>query len=596
MTDAKLKRWGCFRTGCLTVTVLFVLLVGGIWLASSWSDKLPERFVLKIPVTGQIEERSPDSGLFSLGQKAEPLSLDALMTILDRARSDKRVQSVLLDINGLSTSAAKIQELSSSIDALRKSGKTVTALLRTPADKDYLLAVACDSIIVQKNSWLRLDGFKAELFFFAEPLKKLGIGFQAAQWKKYKSAIEPYTRRSPSPESLEELNSLLDDSWANYLDEVARRRNIGREAFREVVDSLAVLTPKQAQERKLIDRVLSIRQFQKEYRKRFGKPFDELVVNAGSYLSSTGDLKPHGTGNRIAVITINGLIVGDSIAGMGDGEETDVASVRRAVDAALDDSKVKAIVLRIDSPGGEALAASSMLELLEEAAQKKPLVASMSGSAASGGYMVALAANKIYAQPLTVTGSIGVFALKPDFSGLLEKTGIHREVLTRGRFADAYTPFKPFDDAAFRKFVETTGHIYEDFTGKVAKSRHLTAEQVEAVAGGRVWSGKRAVEVGLVDKIGGLSEAVQEASRLAKLKEGVKPELLYLPVRKTWIKRFFDGDAVQAVTAMSDHLFSRSLVQLLPVSQPSGTETVRFLLRTEEPQVLAIQPFGVEMN
>jgi len=169
-------------------------------------------------------------------------------------------------------------------------------------------------------------------------------------------------------------------------------------------------------------------------------------------------------------------------------------------------------------------------------------------------------------------------------------------VLTRGRFADAYTPFKPFDDAAFRKFVETTGHIYEDFTGKVAKSRHLTAEQVEAVAAGRVWSGKRAVEVGLVDEIGGLNDAVQEASRLAKLKKGAKPELLYLPVRKTWIERFFDGDAVQAVTAMSDHLFSRSLARLLPASQLPGTATVRFLLRTEEPQVLAIQPFGVEMN
>lgn len=596
MTDAKPKQRGCLLTGCLTVTALFVLLVGGVWMASLWANRLPERFVLRIPVTGQIAERSPDAGLFSFNRSGDAPSLQALMTIFDRARTDKRVDSILLDIDGLNTSLAKIEELSSSIDAFRKSGKKVTALLRTPEDNDYLLATACDSIIVQKDSWLLLDGLKGELFFFADPLKKLGVSFQAAQWKKYKSAIEPFTRTSPSPESLEELNALLDDAWNNYLGQVARRRHISREAFRQVIDSLAVLTARQALDRKLIDRELSIRQFEKEYRKRFGKPFDELVVDAANYLNDTGGMKPHGLGDRVAVITIDGMIVGSSIANMGDGEGTDVASVRQAVDAALDDAKVKAIVLRIDSPGGEALAASSMLELLEEAARKKPLVASMSGSAASGGYMVALAANKIYAEPLTVTGSIGVFALKPDFSALLEKTGIHREVLTRGRFADAYTPFKPFDDAAFTKFVATTGHIYEEFTGKVAKRRHLTPEQLEAVAGGRVWSGKRAVEVGLVDKLGGLHAAVDEACALAKLKQGKKPELLYLPVRKTWLERLLAGDMTQAMASISGQLFSRSFGELFSLTRMPGTEMARFLFRTEEPQVLAVQPFGVEIR
>lgn len=596
MTETKPKRRGCFRTGCLTGIALFVLLVGGVWLASLWGNRLPERFVLKVPVTGQIEERSPEPGPLDFNRGRRPLSLEALRAIFDRAGSDKRVDSVLLDINGLVASSAKIQELSGAIDSLRQSDKKVTAFLRRPSDKDYLLATTCDSIIVQKNSWMLLDGLKAELFFFAEPLKKLGIGFQAAQWKKYKSAIEPYTRNSPSRESLQELNSLLDDSWANYLDQVAQRRHISRDTFREVIDSLAVLTPEQAVERKLIDRALSIRQLEKEYQAHFNKPINELMVDASRFLDDTGGLQLHGFGDRIAVITITGLIVGDSMGEMVDGEGTNVASVRRAVDAALDDPKVKAIVLRIDSPGGEALAASSMLELLEEAAKKKPLVASMSASAASGGYMVALAADKIYAQPLTVTGSIGVFSLKPDFSTLLENTGIHREVLMRGRFADAYTPFKPFDDAAFKKFVETTGHIYGSFTGKVAKSRHLTSEQVEAVAGGRVWSGKRAVEVGLVDEIGGFDDAVRQACKLAGLDENAKPELLYLPVRKTWFERLLAGDMTQAMAIISNDLLNRSFGELVSALKLPGVETARTLLRTEEPQALAIQPFVVEIR
>ncbi|MBN1928498.1 MAG: S49 family peptidase, partial [Chlorobiaceae bacterium] len=302
MTDAKPKKRGCFRTGCLTVAVLFVLLAGGIWLTSFWGDRLPGRFVLRVPVTGQIEERAPEPGLLPLGSSGGPLALEELVAILDRARTDKRVDSVLLDINGLQASWAKIQELSTSIDALRKSGKKVTAYLHSPDDRDYLLATACDSIIMQKDSWMLLDGLKAELFFFADPLKKLGIGFQAAQWKKYKSAVEPYTRSSPSAESLQEINALLDDSWGWYLEEVARRRRVGREAFREAIDSVAVLKPEEALQRRLIDRVLSGRQLEKEFEKRFGKPVDELLVDGRSYLSGTGGLQAHGLGERIAII------------------------------------------------------------------------------------------------------------------------------------------------------------------------------------------------------------------------------------------------------------------------------------------------------
>ena len=595
MADKSRKKGGCFRAGCLTVVVGVLLLAGLGWFAHQWGSHLPKRFVLRVPVSGALDERPPDAS-FPLGEGSQTLSHEELLAILDRAKSDNRVDSVLLEIDGLGASTAKVQELERSIAVLRKSGKKVTALLETPEDKDYRLAVACDSIIARKGSWMTLDGLKAELFFLADPLKKLGVTFQAAQWKKYKSAVESFTRTTPSPESLEETNALLDDAWADYLDAVSRQRRIGKDAFRQVIDSLAVMTPEKALALRLIDRVASEHELENEYAKRLEKPVDELFVGGREYLGATGGMTPRGIGDRIAVLNITGSIVGDSAGGMSDGEGTDVATVKQALQTALDDSKVKAIVLRIDSPGGDALAASTMLELLEEAKTKKPIVASMSGVAASGGYMVALAGNKIFAEPMTVTGSIGVFSLKPDLSGLLTKTGIHREVLERGRFADAETPFKPFDDAAFSKFMEMTGVVYDDFIAKVAKGRKMTPVAVDAVAGGRVWSGKRALEVGLIDRIGGLADAVQEAKKLAKMDAKAKPELLYLPVRKTWLEYLLAGDASSMASALTEGALRQSLGELEPLTRLPGTNIARFLLRSEEPQILALDPVEVEIK
>lgn len=594
MADKNRKKGGCFRAGCLTAVVAVLLLVGlGGWFAHQRSNRLPARFVLSVPLTGELDERPPDAGPFPFGKGRHLLSFEELLTILDRSKTDRRVDSVLLRIDGLGASPAKIQELRSSIAALQKSGKKVTAFLVTPEDKDYQLAAACDSIIVQKGSWMTLDGLKAELFFVADPLKKLGVSFQAAQWKKYKSAVETFTRNSASPENLEETNALLDDAWSDYLDSVSRQRRIGKDAFRKVIDSLAVLTPEKALGLHLIDRVATERELEKEYAKRLNKPAEELLVGGREYLGATGGMRPQGGGDRIAVINITGMIVSDGAGGMSEGDGTDVATVKEALQTAIDDLKVKAIVLRIDSPGGDALAASTMLELLNEAKAKKPIVASMSGVAASGGYMVALAGDKIFAEPLTITGSIGVFSLKPDLSSLLEKTGIRREVLIRGRFADAETPFRAFDDASFRKFVELTGTVYEDFIAKVAKGRHMTPAQVDAVAGGRVWSGKRALEVGLIDQIGGLGDAVQEAKKLAGMKKEVKPELLYLPARKTWLEYLLGSDTSDMVSALTAAMVRESLGQLQPLSRLPGTGIARFLLRTDAPKVLALDPVEV---
>ncbi|NTU68026.1 MAG: signal peptide peptidase SppA [Chlorobiaceae bacterium] len=586
------KRRGCFLKGCLTLLAIPLVILVIAWAMVSWGRRLPDSFVLRLPVGGSIDERPSDQIPFPLARERQEISLQELMTVMDRARTDARVRSVLLEIDGVSAPAAKIGQLRRSIEALRGSGKRVTALLRSPEDKDYLLAVACDSVVVQQGSWLLLDGLKAETFFFAEPLGRIGIGFQASQWKKYKSAIEPFTRSSSTPESREELSGLLDASWDDYLGYVSARRGIGRAAFAGIIDSVAVLTPEKALAWKLIDRVTSPWKLEKEYEKRYGAKAAELFVGARDYLQATGGMNSSGKGGHVAVINVTGPISSGGIAGMAEGEGIDEATLKHALQAALDDRDVKAIVLRIDSPGGEAVAASNMLEMLDATRRQKPIVASMSGVAASGGYMVALGADRILCEPMTVTGSIGVFSLKPDLSGLLKKSGLNREALTRGRFADAYTPFKPFDEAAFRKFDETSGGIYRDFVGKVAARRKMSFDRIDAVAGGRVWTGKRALEAGLVDQIGGFDAAVRAAQQLARMDSSKKPGIVYLPAPKSLVEYLSDGNA--SVSALGARLAETWFRESVPLGRSlPGTATTRFLLRQDRPQVLAIDPVEV---
>jgi protease-4 len=591
----KKKFPGCFRAGCLTVViaVLGVFVIGYVMFLSG--KRLPERFVLSLQVGGPVDERSGQTVTFPFMPEKEPLALQDIMAVLDQARSDVRVRLVLIEIDGLSASPAKIGQLRRSVEQVRAAGKKVVAFLRTPEDKDYLLAAACDSVIVQRGSYLLLDGLKAELFFYTAPLKKIGIGFQAAQWKEYKSGVEPFTRTSASPQYREQVGRLLDDSFDDYVNYVAQRRGISRDSFTGIIDSLAVIMPDQAIALKLVDRVSSSWQLEKGYEKQFGLKHDRIFVSGRDYLQASAALSEGMSRDRIAVITLAGPIVRSSdYTTMGYGDGIDELTLRQSVESALEDRSVKAIVLRIDSPGGDAFAAANMLEMLDSARTKKPVVASMSGVAASGGYMVALAADKILAEPLTLTGSIGVYALKPEFSGLQEKTGLQREVIGRGRFADAYTPYKPFDGESFRKFVDASGSIYSDFTAKVAERRKMTPLQVDSLAGGRVWTGKRALAAGLVDRLGGLREAVRTAQVAAHMDTTKIPGLRYFPEQKTLLDALVDGGPEGTIRLLGRQIFRGLSGEMAPFQGAlHETAVSRILIGDGNAHILALDPCDV---
>ncbi|MEI8032053.1 MAG: signal peptide peptidase SppA [Chlorobiaceae bacterium] len=596
------KRWGCFRYGCLTALTVPLLIFAVIFFVSRSSRSLPDRFVLRMPIGGEVAEIRGDAGGLPFIASRAPLSLQDMLFILEHASTDERVREVLLEIGGLRTTPAKLSELQAAIEKVRARGKKVTAFLSSAEDSDYLLASACDSIVIERGGYLLLDGLKAETLYYTSPLGKIGVKFQAAQWKKYKSGIEPFTRTGPSPESLEEIGALLDEVYDNYLSYVSRHRKITRASFEGIINGVALMTAERARSLGLVDAIAS--RWDEERimtRKITGKEpegGDDALVTAARYRSSVDwPVKP-ASKERIAVITLSGPIVrtaGEDALELGSG--IDLETLHKSLDAALEQKQVKAIVLRIDSPGGDALASAEMLEMLDSAAVKKPLVVSMSGVAASGGYMAALAGKTIFAQPLTITGSIGVYALKPDLSGAAEKLGLQRSVVARGRFADANTPFKPLDQESYRKFVEASGEVYQDFIGKVARSRKMTVGQVDAVAGGRVWTGRQAMKAGLVDRAGGLLDAVREAGRLAGMDSKKTPRIMLYPEQKTWVQTLFSGGG-ESLSSRVTAAFRRQLLhEMLPVRKFSSMEAFYAeMISSGQPRVLAVMPSEIEIR
>jgi protease-4 len=592
------SKTGCLKRGCLfTVLLPLVCLALILWLHHG-SRSLPDRFVLSVPLSGALDERAPSASGLPFASAEGPLSLQDLLFTLHHASSDPRVAAVLLDIDAVRTTPAKISELRRAIERVRTGGKKVFAFLHSPEDSDCMLGAACDSVIVAEGGFMLLDGLRAETLYFATPLRKIGMSFQAAQWKRYKSGIEPFVRTGPSPEAEEEVSALLDEVYRDYIGYVSRRRHITPDSLRSIIDNVTLMTSREAVRLGLADGVASSWRFRRELERRFtGKepdPESGYFVGADRYRDSMEWPMKADTKDRIALITMSGPIVrttGEEALGLGSG--VDVAAVRSSIQGALKDRRVKAMVLRIDSPGGDALASSDMLEMLDSAAVRKPLVVSMSGVAASGGYMAALSGHSIFAEPLSITGSIGVYALKPEISGLVQKIGLGRSVVTRGRNADANSIYKPLDGEAYSKFVEASGEVYRDFVAKVARARKMSPGRVDSLAGGRVWSGRRALEVGLVDHFGGLFDALGEAQRLGGIDSARQPEIVFYPREKSWLELLYRGDFSAIGPRVESSLAGRVIGRLMPGMGPVPAALYPLLSGDHGGEVLTVMPCDI---
>lgn len=593
-----MKKNGCLYKGCLTTLVGFGVLLLVLFFAFRVSRDFPDRFVLSVRLEGKLDEcGSPTSGM-PFGTE-ELLSFQDLLFLFDHATRDKRIDTVLLEIGNLEAPPSKIAELRQAVEKLRAGGRNVIAWLRSAEDSDYLLASACDSVIVERGGALRLDGLKAESFYFTRPLGKVGISVQAAQWRRYKSGIEPFTRTEGSAAFREQSNAILDEVYSDYIGYVSKRRGVGADSLESIINNVALVHAGDAVRLGLADGVASLWELKRALsRKIAGKPLEEagdLFVSGETYRAALKWPVEATTNEAVAVLTLAGPIVESSGRSPLGGEGVvDVEMVRTSLDLAMRDSDVKAIVLRIDSPGGEALAAANMLQMLDSAAARKPLVVSMSGVAASGGYMAALAGREIYAMPLTLTGSIGVYALRPDLSGLISKTGLGRDVITRGRFADAETPFKPFDKEEYKRFVDASGVTYLDFIEKVAASRKMSVAAADSVAGGRVWTGRQAIRQGLVDHAGGLFDAIRAAQKLARIDMKKQPRVVLYPEKKSWLQLLFEGN----LAAIPEYLKSIVVRAVLREVPPSVSYSALFsmyeaMLLSGEVHLVAAMPCDI---
>jgi protease-4 len=471
--------------------------------------------------------------------------LHRLIERIDKAAQDQRVKALVLQIESPAIGRARGDEIRAAIARFRAAGKPVTAHLVGGSPVAYCVALACDSIAMPPAATLEITGVRAEMMFFKSILDRFGVKAEILQVGEFKGAGEPLTRDSMSPQLRAQYEAFVGDLFEQLVARVTEGRKLPVEKARDLID-VGVFTPDQARAAGLIDAVayedeaidavakrarIEEPKVARDYAERkMDADFSGLggLVKLVEMLSGQKPDRPAGKGKRIAIVHLTGEIregkgKDDLLGGAAAGSETVIKAVR---EAALDET-VAAIVLRIDSPGGSALASDLIWREVKRAG--KPVVASLSDIAASGGYYVAVAADRIVAAPGTLTGSIGVVGGKVAIGPGLEKVGVRTEAVSKGRNAGWMSMSDPFTDSEREAFLGTMKDVYRLFTTKVAAGRKLDIEKVAALAEGRVFTGRMAKEAGLVDRLGTLDDAVDEARQLAGIAADEKLERLLLP-------------------------------------------------------------------
>jgi protease-4 len=440
-----------------------------------------------------------------------------LLRRLEEAAEDGALGAVVLEVGDLEIGGGKTEELRAALLRLRER-KPVLAYLTGGSLRSYWLASAASAVAMTPSSTLLVNGLSSSQYYLKDGLARIGVAVEVARAGGYKTAPEPLTRSEPSPESKEMTAALLDDVFERLVADVARGRRLDPAAVKGLIDR-GVFSAAEARSERLVDELLWPDELEDWASKVAGR---SLAVDDGYDPAPRRQARHWGRQPVIAVIGLEGVITGGRSRRepLGTGGLSGAESVVEQLEAAAGSGQVKAIVLRIDSPGGDAVASDLVWRAVKKAREKKPVIASMGDLAASGGYLVAVGAERILAEPSTLTGSIGVFVLKPDLSGLLEKLSIHRHVQSRGKNADIASVARPWT-AEERALVEKqVDSVYASFLDRVVEGRGLPRAEVEKLAGGRVWTGQQALERKLVDQLGGLPEAVA----LARQRAGLGPE------------------------------------------------------------------------
>ena len=444
--------------------------------------------------------------------------LSDILRAIKEAQTDDHIKGISILNDESKLGMAQIKAVRKALEDFKKSGKFVFAYANVFSQKEYYLNSVANTIYLNPIGELEFKGLSSEVLFFKDFQDKYGIKMEVIRHGKYKSAVEPFLENKMSDANREQISTLLNSVWNSVLNDIAVSRNIPAAKLNEIANGLLARTPEMAKAQHLVDKIAYEDIYHNDIRKILNVDSDKdyntiSILDYAENVASTA--KTYTTKDKIAIIYAQGEIG----SGEGDVNEVGEGSMRRSLREARLDSQVKAIVLRIDSPGGDALTSDLIWREIENTKKVKPVIVSMGNLAASGGYYIACNATKIFAENNTITGSIGVFGLLPNFTQLTSKMGINSEQVSTNTNAADYSIFKPLTENYKAFAQEGVEKIYTTFVSRVAAGRKMTFPQVDAIGQGRVWSGADALKIGLVDAIGGMDDALQYAAHLVKIKD-----------------------------------------------------------------------------
>ena len=558
----------------IIMTIICIVSMAGMMASEGMSEPVKDNSVLRIKLQGTISEKGGEDNplAFLSNGEIQDIALDQALDALKKAAKNDKVKGIYLEGGILSSTPAELQELRQGLLEFKKSGKWIVSYADQYSRASYYLCSTADKVYMNPIGMLDWSGMSSEPIFYKGLLEKVGVKMQVFKVGTYKSAVEPYINDKMSDANREQVTSFLGSIWGNMLKDVAQSRKMTVEALNSLADSMTMLAaPEASVKGGLVDKLCYKSEVKEALKNRLKlEDDDKITFTSIKDVANAEDLNEK-VDDEIAVYYAYGEIVDERANGYN--QEHNITAKEMTIDLQklAKDKDVKAVVIRVNSPGGSAYASEQIWHEIEILKAKKPVVVSMGGLAASGGYYISCGANKIFAEPTTLTGSIGIFGMIPDASELLtKKLGLSFDVVKTNALSDFGSTGRPFNETECRLMQAYINKGYDLFTGRVAKGRGMAQDSVKAIAEGRVWTGEQALKIGLVDKMGNLDDAIKAAAKLAKVE---KYTIAQYPDIEPWYvgllnKNTNDYMESQMRALLGDYYSSFSLIRNLKNQNP----------------------------
>jgi protease-4 len=509
-----------FIIGSVILTFIGIAIIVALMAGGSSSAPVERNSVLHIHLSGILNEQQRDNPLMAfMGGDEESLGLNELLRAISLAKDNDNIKAIWLEGGVMGADPASMQELRGALQDFKKSGKKIYAYADNYLQGTYYICSVADKVVLNPIGTVDWHGISSQIIFYKDLMAKLGVKMQVFKVGTYKSAVEPFTETQMTPANREQVTAFIGDIWQNFVSDVSKSRKLTPDNLNALADKFMAFAPsKEVKASKLVDELMYKDEFTDMLKKTLGVDEDDdlsLVKPSALCESKPQDVNAR---NQIAIYYAEGEIVDVAEAGMMAEAAIVGSKVNKDLQKLAADDNVKAVVLRINSGGGSAYASEQMWHNIKRLAKKKPVVVSMSGLAASGGYYMSVGADYIFAEPTTLTGSIGIFGMIPDASELLtNKLGLRYDVVKTNKLSDFGNVARPFNEEEGSRLQSYVENGYSLFLSRVAQARKKTTVQVDSIAQGRVWTGRQALKLGLVDKLGTLDDAVKYVASKAKM-------------------------------------------------------------------------------